>query len=553
MVDQEERILVVESDPMVSDLIARQALTPQGFNVKIVSEASSAIQQAVEFAPDVVIANLELPGLSGKDLMVALSAQQIDIPVIMIAPEGKERDVIQAFRLGASDYVGSPVRETEVVSAVERALKQVRARSERERLSRKVQATNEQLQKRVRELTTIFSIGKAVTSVTGQDKLFNTIVEGAVSITEADYGWLLVFDEREDVYILRAFINLPKSLAANLNKAWDDGISSLVARSGEAFSIHGEAIEQFQMSALGKAALIVPVKVKRQTIATLAVMRKDPNEFEPSDQAMLEAVSDYASISLVNVRLFQAIDERAGTLQAAVERAMVSERAKEEIIQNVGIELHEPLVSTKDYVEKLVKGELGKLSNEQVAVLEILDQKLHRVVEIVNVMTMMHEVTSPKELAEVSVNNLVNQALSRFKNFSAQNRTKLTAVLPSEPVLAYVDANQIALVFDALLSNAIKFSPKNGEVVVTVKGDPEEQVHVSVKDEGQGIAKKNLKRVFDYFYKIDGQTNDEVGGLGVGLTLVKEIVNAHGGEVWVESKLEAGSTFHFTLLPKEAV
>lgn len=552
MDDQKERILVVESDPMVSDLIARQVLTPQGFDVKIVSEANSAIQQAMEFAPDVVIANLELPGLSGKDLMVALSAQKIDIPVIMIASEGKERDVIQAFRLGASDYIGSPVREAEVVSAVERALKQVRARTERQRLSRQVQATNDQLQKRVRELTTIFGIGKAVTSVTGQDKLFNTIVEGAVNITEADYGWLLVFDEINDVYILRAYINLPKSLAANLNKPWDDGISSLVARSGESFSLYGEAIEQFQMSALGKAVLIAPVKVKKQTIATLAVMRKDANEFASSDQAMLEAVSDYASISLVNVRLFQAIDERAGTLEAAVEKAKVSELAKEELIQNVGIELREPLVATKDYIDKFVKGEMGKLQSEQLEVLEIVDQKLHRVVEIVNVMTMMHEVTSPKELTEIDINVLVNQAFERFKNYSNQNRTTLKAVLNEEPLFVYADANQISLVFDALLSNAIKFSPNPGEVIVSVKADKEERVLVSVKDYGPGISKKNLKKVFDHFYKVGGQTDDKSGGLGVGLTLVKEIVNAHGGEVWVESKLEAGSTFHFTLLPPEA-
>jgi two-component system sensor histidine kinase VicK len=107
------------------------------------------------------------------------------------------------------------------------------------------------------------------------------------------------------------------------------------------------------------------------------------------------------------------------------------------------------------------------------------------------------------------------------------------------------------LVFDALLSNAIKFSPKGGKVIVTLEADQEKHVQVSVKDEGPGISKKNLKRVFDHFYKVAGQPNDGGGGLGVGLTLVKEIVNAHGGEVWVESKLEVGSTFHFTLLPPE--
>ena len=142
MAEQPERILIVEHDPAIGDLIARQTLRPQGYETKVVTQAADAIQQAAIFSPDVVIANLFLPGLSGKDLMAAFTAQSIDIPVIMIAPEGKELDVIRAFRLGASDYVTMPMREAEVVSAVERALKQVRARRERQRLSEQLERSN---------------------------------------------------------------------------------------------------------------------------------------------------------------------------------------------------------------------------------------------------------------------------------------------------------------------------------------------------------------------------------------------------------------------------
>jgi FixJ family two-component response regulator len=307
MANQQERILVVESDPMVADLIARQALGGQGYHIKVVSEANEAIQQAMSFSPDVVIANLELPGLSGKDLMVALASQNIQAPVIMIAAQGQEKDIIQAFRLGASDYIGAPLREAEVVVAVERAMKAVQARKEREKLSRQLQRTNQELEKRVSELTTLFGIGKAVISIIDQNKLFYEIVKGAVKITQADFGWLLIRDERADEYILRAQLDLPKSLLANMGKPWDDGISSLVARSGEAFSIHGEPMERFTIFGLGKSALVMPVKVGKQILALLVVMRKAPQEFGASDQAMLEAVSDYAAISLVNARLFKAL------------------------------------------------------------------------------------------------------------------------------------------------------------------------------------------------------------------------------------------------------
>jgi DNA-binding response OmpR family regulator len=307
MAEQGERILVVEGDPITSDLIARQALGGQGYEIKVVGEANAAIQEAMSFSPDVVIANLELPGLSGKDLMVALAAQNIQAPVIMIASQGQEKDVIRAFRLGASDYIGAPIREAEMVAAVERALKTVRARKEREKLSRQLQRTNQELEKRVTELTTLFGIGKAVITITDQAILFDEIIKGAVKITQADYGWLFIWNERTGEYILRAQLNLPQSLAPNMGTAWDDGLSSLVAASGESFSIFGDSFERFALSKLGESALVVPAKVGKLILALLVVMRKSAQEFTASDQAMLEGVSDYAAISLVNARLFQAL------------------------------------------------------------------------------------------------------------------------------------------------------------------------------------------------------------------------------------------------------
>ncbi len=121
-----ERILLVENDPDISDLIARQALKPLGYQVDVVADAGSAIKKALQTPPDLVIANLNLPGLSGKDLLVALSSQGVHTPLMIIAEKGQEQDVIQAFRLGAADILLWPARDAEVVSAVERVLTQVR-------------------------------------------------------------------------------------------------------------------------------------------------------------------------------------------------------------------------------------------------------------------------------------------------------------------------------------------------------------------------------------------------------------------------------------------
>jgi len=318
---QRGRVLVVDDDPDVLDLLARQVLQPLGYLVQTADDGGAAIQHALNFAPDLIVASLTLPGLSGKDLLVALRSQGMEVPMLVTAPEGMEAAAIQAFRLGARDYLVKPLREAEVVSAVERALSEVRLRNERHLLAEQLGESNRELERRVRELTTLYGIGKAVTSTTNQAQLFSKLVESSLYVTEADLGWVLLIEDRSKQLVLRAQRNLPPAVAAKLHQPWDDGVSSLVLLSGETLNIYGEGLTKFKMARMGKAALIAPIKVRDQPIGVISVARQEHRPFSERSQAMLEAVADYASISLVNARLFQALEERARRLQKAIEDA----------------------------------------------------------------------------------------------------------------------------------------------------------------------------------------------------------------------------------------
>lgn len=382
-----ERILLVENDPNISDLIGRQTLQSIGYQVEVARAASTALQEVSRFAPDVIIADLDLPGLSGKDLMVALTSQGLEIPVIVIAKKGMESDVIQAFRLGAADSMLWPVREAEVVSAVERVLTQVRARRERESLARQFTQTNHELQQRVRELTTVFALGKAVTSITDQHSLFMKMVEAAVYICEGDCGWLLVREENTRNFLLSAQRGLPDKLSDRLGQPWDDGISSLVALSGETLSIHGDPLTRFKISQLGRAALVVPVKIKKEVVGLLVVLRKAARPFTPSDKTMLESVADFASISLVNARLFRTLEQRAHSLQQAAENARTNERQKDQILRDVQSGIGVPLFNAFDLINSLLVGENTRLNAAQKAMLRSLEEKLKEIAEVVDSLT----------------------------------------------------------------------------------------------------------------------------------------------------------------------
>jgi GAF domain-containing protein len=234
----------------------------------------------------------------------------------------------------------------------------------------------------VRELTTIFAIGKAVTSITDHRSLFERIVEGAVYVSEADSGWLLLRQEEGKAFLLAAQRNLPEPVASRIDQPWDDGISSLVAVSGEPLAIHGEPIKRFKVSRLGHSVLVTPVKVKSEVVGLLTVLRKAMVPFGANSQALLNAVADYASISIVNARLFKALEGRAQSLQQAVEAAQAGEHSKDERIRKLHEELRPLVEATDKTVSSLLVGEEVRLNATQKSLLRSVQENLQRIAQI---------------------------------------------------------------------------------------------------------------------------------------------------------------------------
>ena len=368
-----DRILLVEDDPKISDLIARQTLIPVGYSVEVVIDAASAIKQALLTPPDLIIADLNHPGLSTKDLLVALAAQGVNTPLMVIANKGQEQEIIQAFRLGAADYLLWPARDAEVLSVVERLLGRVHEAHDRQRLDLQLSESNHELQRRTRELTAIINIGKAVVSTPDQRVLFQKIVDGALQVSDANIAWLLIRDDASKQFLLMSQHGLPKVWAKRINMPLDDGISGLVALSGETLSISGDPLLKFRVANLGKSACAVPIKVQREVIGMLVVVRKDERPFENMEQTLLEAISDYASISLVNARLFRALNSSA---QTSVE----GEKRQNALLESFRNSVAEELQSAAYPIELLLTGKAGNLTDIQRQALQSTRAALQRLV-----------------------------------------------------------------------------------------------------------------------------------------------------------------------------
>jgi len=367
-----EQILIVESDPDIADLIGRQSLQPLGYQVTVLGDAASAIKFAIQTTPSLILANLNFfPGLSGKDMLAALSSQGVKSPVIVIAEKGQETDAIQAFRLGASDVIFWPVRDAEVVSVVERALRQTQESRERQKLDRQLKATNDELQRKLRDLNTILSVAKAVVSVTDQRVLFDMILESALQVADANICWLMLRDDRSKSYLLRAQRNLPESWAKKMNQPVDDGISSLVALSGESLVMSGLPLQKLKVSALGKSIGVIPIKIQSEVIGILIVVRKTNVEITRDAQNLLEAMADFASISLVNARLFHALEKTA-------ENARTGEKYRHATLESVRASIRNE-VQVASYPLNFVLTEMpGTLNPEQRQALQSVQVALQR-------------------------------------------------------------------------------------------------------------------------------------------------------------------------------
>lgn len=375
-----ERVLLVENDPQTIDLIIHQVLEPMGYQVELVADASTGIDKALHDPPDLIIVNLKLPDLSGKDLLVALNSQGQEVPVIIMAEEGMHNDILQAVRLGAADYLNVPVRETELVSVLERVLKQAHDRKRQAQLAAQLEETNQALEQRVRDLSALHALGKMIPSLSNEGALHEKIMQAAIYLTRADRGWLLLKSFQADLS-LSAHHNLPPSMLPKEDQAWEDGLSTLVALSGEPLSIHGEALSRFKVSKLGRSALVTPIKSGDETAGVIVVMRISARPFSADSAKMLEAVADFATVGLLNSALMSRLDEQTA-FKRALETAVPGVGGESgQLVPRLSPEMRKELVLANAYIGMLVDEQLGKLKAEQVDALQIIRDKLEAVVD----------------------------------------------------------------------------------------------------------------------------------------------------------------------------
>lgn len=224
------------------------------------------------------------------------------------------------------------------------------------------------------------------------------------------------------------------------------------------------------------------------------------------------------------------------------------EYMKSEFITFVSHEIGTPLSIIKGNIELMVEEEFGKLNNEQKKRLKTVLQNIDRLTKIIRDTMELMKIESDKlslnkEL--FSITKLASEIVSEFQILARRKLHILTLNLEKYVPNIIADKDRIRQVFNNLINNAIKYTPKNGKIDVKVLKE-NGNVHVIVEDNGIGIPKEEQERIFEKFYKVSSHLED-ASGTGLGLAICKGIVEAHDGKIWVESGKGKGATFHFIL------
>lgn len=261
---------------------------------------------------------------------------------------------------------------------------------------------------------------------------------------------------------------------------------------------------------------------------------------------------------------YRALQQRNAELERAIAHLREVDQLKSNFLATVSHELRTPLTSIIGFSEMLAKGIAGPLNEEQteyaVTILERGEELLRLITHVLE-MSKMEMGTMRLNLEAVWLGDIVHRAFSAASIPAERASVHLVDELEQGIPRVVVDADKIQQVLVNLVSNAIKFNRPNGHVSVRAELAPmrrpfeedffgeetADALRVSVSDTGIGIPEDQLGRIFDAFYQVDSSSTRQHGGAGLGLSIVRKLIEAHGGEVWVESILGAGTTFHFTL------
>jgi GAF domain-containing protein/anti-sigma regulatory factor (Ser/Thr protein kinase) len=408
----------------------------------------------------------------------------------------------------------------------------------------------EEVQARNRDLTALGEVGRAVSSTLDLNVVLKTIVERAVELSGTDAGSIFYYRPESGCFELGETVGLDADVVARFRKldiaTGQTGLGEAIAsrqplQIPDVMRRPSNALRDAALEAGLNAALIVPLLGGEGAIGALALQRRPTGEFPAPVINLMQSFADQSAIALENARLFQEIAQKSRELEIASQH-------KSQFVANMSHELRTPLAAILGYAELMQEGFYEPPGPKSMDALTRIRSNGKHLLGLINTVLDVAKIESGQftlNMAEYAIESVVETVRSATESLAQNKKLELKTEVAKRLPIGLGDEQRLTQVLLNLVGNAIKFTDR-GEVRVTAKA-VNGQFVLSVADTGPGIPERERTRIFEKFHQIDDSNTKAKGGTGLGLAIAKQIVEMHGGRIWVESTVGKGSTFQMEL------
>jgi two-component system, NtrC family, sensor kinase len=415
-----------------------------------------------------------------------------------------------------------------------------------------LQARTQQLTRSVDQLTALGEVGRAVSSTLDLETVLTTIVSRAVELTGLDGGIVSEYEEATEEFVQRAASqtgNLLASVLRGIRYAKGEGAIGQTAITRQPVQVpditvpgaYDGRVRTNLIESGVRAVLAVPMIQQDRLVGCLGVTRNGPGDFPPETIDLLRTFATQSALAIQNARLFREIEDKSRQLEVASQH-------KSEFLANMSHELRTPLNAIIGFSEVLSERMFGELNEKQDEYLKDIHASGQHLLSLINDILDLSKIEAGRmelDLTDFSLPVALDNAVTLVRERAGRRGIALHMTVDERLEQVRADERKVRQVVLNLLSNAIKFTPEGGRIDVGAK-PVDGFIEVSVSDTGVGIAPEDQEAVFEEFRQV-GTADKKVEGTGLGLALSRKFIELHGGRIWVESQLGAGSTFTFTV------
>jgi signal transduction histidine kinase len=297
-----------------------------------------------------------------------------------------------------------------------------------------------------------------------------------------------------------------------------------------------------------RTALAVPLVHAGEAIGVIQIRRTEVRPFTERQVELVNTFADQAVIAIENTRLFEEVQARTRELAKTVEDLEIASQHKNQFVANMSHELRTPLAAILGYAELIQEGFYEPQGPKSLAALTRICSNGKHLLGLINTVLDIAKIESGQftlNMSEYAIDSVVETVRAATESLAQNKKLTLTTFVDKSLPVGLGDEQRLTQVLLNLVGNAIKFTDA-GEVSI-VAASRNGHFAVSITDTGPGIPEEHQARIFEQFHQVDSSNTKAKGGTGLGLAIAKQIVEMHGGRIWVESTLGKGSTFQMEL------